>query len=229
LEFDLFNVDDPVEQMRRMREEILAQFHAIIPTTQEGLSAFIKAGFETLGKGEDAVKALLAQLDLEELTAGTFEDLLRRLAGYARSAKKEIEDATGETHQDRVLGVVRQITSMEVNELISEVSTIRVVVTQMLDLARDPAHNPMAGHYVLLGDYLSVNNLLARQQLTELIQIKLAVRQLFHPSSAVNNNAANVLLFNSTNAAPAPAASLSAQQLANYREAVSRARGRGVV
>lgn len=229
LEFDLFNVDDPVEQFRRMREDIFAQFNAVIPMTEEGIAAFIKAGFTALGQGEDAVKALLAQLDLEELTADTFQDLLRRLAGYAREAKKVIDDVKEDSREERVTGIVRQITFTEANELIDEVSTIREVVTQMLDLARDPAHNPMAGHYDLMGDYLTENNLLARQQLTELIQIKLAVRQLVQAPSAASGGATNVLLFGGTNSAQAPAGSLSPQELAKYRDSVSRAHGRGIV
>lgn len=229
LEFDLFNVDDPAEQFRRMREDILAQFNAVIPMTEEGISAFVKAGFNALGQGEDAVKELLAKLDLEELTADSFQELLRRLAGYARSAKQVIDDVTEESREDMVTGVVRQITFTEANELISEVSTIREVVTQMLDLARDPVNNPMAGHYDLMSGYLTENNLLARQQLTELIQIKLAVRQLVQQPRVAGDSATNVLLLGGTNAAQASAANLSAQQLANYRDAISRARGRGVV
>lgn len=228
LEFDLFNIDDPIAQMERMREEIKDKFGGIIPTTKEGIDAFIKSGFEALKGGEDAVKALLASLDLEELTADTFEDLLRRLAGFARQAKDKIDELDPDAEENLQVGTVRQITFTEANELIAEVSTIRTVVTQMLDLARDPDSNPMTAYYSDMSDYLSEGNLIARQQLTELIQIKLAVRQLAQQPRGNNTND-SVVFFNGSSGVQAPSTNLSRQELANYRDAVSRSRGKGVI
>lgn len=231
LEFDLFNVSDPAEQLKRIREDIFKEMNALIPLTQEGLDAFIKAGFTALQGGEDAVKALLANLNLEELTADQFKDLLRRLAGFARDAKETIDDAvddaTGETPEERRVGVVRQITFVQGNELIYEASTIRTVVTQMLGLMRESPASYALEYRNLMSDYYAQSFALERQQLSELIQIKMALREMLTQRSRAGNSG-NVVVIQG-DSARASSAFLQENEVAAFRRAESRARAIGIV
>lgn len=132
LEFDLFDVDDPVKQLERLRQEIRKDFGAIIPTTKEGIDALIKNGFNALMAGGDALSTFLASIDLEELTAEQFEDFLRSLEDMADKVQ-EVADEVGGDAEKIGVSIVKQITFQQANVLINEVATIREVVTQILN------------------------------------------------------------------------------------------------
>lgn len=133
LEFELFDVDDPVAQMERLRQEIRKDFGAIIPTTKEGLDRLVREGFAALMAGGDALKAFLASIDLEELTADQFENFLKFLEGLADQIEKKAEEVPGGGGEETGLSIVKQITFQQANVLINEVATIREVVTAILN------------------------------------------------------------------------------------------------
>lgn len=131
LEFDLFNVDSPVDQLRRLGEEIKKEFNAVIPQTQEGIEQFLREGFVAIQNGEDAVLAHLKRLDLEELTVDQFEELLRRLASLADQAGAHVDEIDKAADEIRVSNV-KGITLAVGNKQLDELKTIRVVATQIL-------------------------------------------------------------------------------------------------
>jgi len=135
LQFDLLDIDDPIEKLKKLQSEILKRFGAIIPTTKEEIDALIASGVDALLSGGDALKAFLASIDLEELTAAEFEELLKRLKDFGEEAAAQIEDAT-QAAEEITTSQVKSITFTQGNKLIDEVITMRVVLTQMLDTMR---------------------------------------------------------------------------------------------
>jgi len=135
LQFDLLDIDNPIEKLKKLQSEILKRFGAVIPTTKEEIDALIASGVDALLAGGDALKVFLASIDLEELTASEFEELLRRLKDFGKEAAAQIEGAT-QAAEEITTSQVKSITFTQGNKLIDEVITMRVVLTQMLDAMR---------------------------------------------------------------------------------------------
>jgi hypothetical protein len=135
LEFNLLDVDDPLTRLERFRQEIKKEFNAIIPDTTEAIDTLIKEGVTALLAGGDALKAFLASVDLEELTAEQFQDFLEFLKGIADDAKKAAKEITG-VDEEAGISVVKQITFQQANVMLNELATIREILTQMLDIFR---------------------------------------------------------------------------------------------
>lgn len=145
LEFELLNVDDPIKKLERLRAQILKQFNAIIPETRAGLDELIGQGFLALQSGGDALKDFLTKFGLEELIGSTeaatrqqLEDLLRTLRGFANDLSGSLDDV-GKQAEDLTISQVKSITYTQGNKFIDEITTIRIVVTQMLDQMRNSA------------------------------------------------------------------------------------------
>lgn len=137
LEFNLLDVTDPVTKLARLRQEILKEFGAIIPDTTEAIDQLIREGVAALLAGGDALKAFLASVNLEELTAEQFQDFLEFLKSIADQAKKAAgEPVPGDGTEEAIISVVKQITFQQANVMINELATIREVLTQMLELMR---------------------------------------------------------------------------------------------
>ncbi len=144
LEFELLNVDDPIKKLERLRAQILKQFNAIIPETRAGLDELIGQGFLALQSGSDALKDFLTKFGLEELIGSTeaatrqqLEDLLRTLRSFANDLSGSLDDV--EQAEDLTISQVKSITYAQGNKFIDEITTIRIVVTQMLDQMRNSA------------------------------------------------------------------------------------------
>ena len=145
LEFELLNVDDPIKKLERLRAELLKKFNSIIPTTKNGLDDLINQGFLAFQAGGDALKDFLTKFGLEELIGSTeaatrqqLEDLLRTLRGFANDLSGSLDDV-GKQAEDLTISQVKSITYFQGNKLIDEATTIRIVVTQMLDQMRNSA------------------------------------------------------------------------------------------
>lgn len=135
LEFDLFNIDNPVEQLDLLAKAINKQFGAILPQTEKGISDFVRKGFDAIKQGEEAVLALLAGINLEELTVDQFKALLLQLSGLAEQAGLEVDEINAVSKEIRT-GQVKSITFAQGNKLLDEIQTIRVVVTNIFDSLR---------------------------------------------------------------------------------------------
>lgn len=135
LEFDLFNIDNPVEQLDLLAKAINKKFGAILPQTEKGISDFVRKGFDAIKQGEEAVLALLAGINLEELTVDQFKALLLQLSGLAEQAGFQVDEINAASKEIRT-GQVKSITFAQGNKLLDEIQTIRVVVTNIFDSLR---------------------------------------------------------------------------------------------
>lgn len=130
LEFDLFNVDDPIKKLQRLQQSIQRQFGAIIPTTEEAIRNFISQGFAAIQAGGDALVNLLKSLDLEELTADQFAELLSLLNQFALEAQQQVDDIAG-VGEEIGISAVKAITFQQGNRIQDELATIRIGVTHI--------------------------------------------------------------------------------------------------
>lgn len=142
LRFNLFNIDDPIKKLDLLSKSIKEKFNAIIPTTEAGIRTLIEQGLAALEAGGQTLVDFLKSLDLEELTADQFRDLLQLLNQLANEAKSKVDDIS-DAASESVISQVRQITFEQGNAVIDNLVTSRIVLTnildaelQMLDIAR---------------------------------------------------------------------------------------------
>lgn len=136
LRFDLLNIDDPLKKLDLLAKGIRDKFKAIVPTTDAGIRDLIAKGLEALEAGGQTLVNFLKALDLEELTADQFRDFLQLLNQLANEAKSKVEDIGKATDEEITIAAVRQITYTQGNKLIDELTTMRIIQTQMLDIMR---------------------------------------------------------------------------------------------
>jgi DNA repair exonuclease SbcCD ATPase subunit len=138
LEFKLLDIDDPLKKLDKLRKEIAKDFGAIVPETKEGIDELIRNGVTALLAGGDALKAFLASVDLEELTAEEFENFLEFLKGIADEVQKAAEEVGG-AEEEIGISAIKAITFTQGNQLLNELATIREILTQELEIARASA------------------------------------------------------------------------------------------
>lgn len=132
LSFDLLNIDDPLKKLELLSKEVSKRFGAVIPQTQEAIDELLAQGTAALIAGGESLKTFLASINLEELTAEEFEELLKTLKNFADEATQQLEDAT-QTAEEITTSQVKSITFTQGNKLIDEVTTMRIILTQMLN------------------------------------------------------------------------------------------------
>lgn len=131
IKFDLLNIDDPIKKLDLLSKGIRDKFKAIIPTTDAGIRDLITQGLAALEAGGETLTEFLKSLDLEELTADQFRDLLQLLNNLANEAKNKvagIDDATTR------VALIRSITFEQGNRLLDENTTMRILQTNMVDI-----------------------------------------------------------------------------------------------
>jgi hypothetical protein len=138
LEFKLLDIDDPLKKLDKLRKEIVKDFGAMIPETKEGIDDLIKNGVAALLAGGDALKAFLASINLEELTAEEFENFLEFLKGLADEVQKTAEEVGG-AEEEIGISAIKAITFTQGNQLLNELATIREILTQELEISRASA------------------------------------------------------------------------------------------
>lgn len=133
---DFLGEDDPALKLEKLRARLNDEFDALIPDTEEQIRAFIQQGALALIQGGDAIKAFLASVGLEEITQDKLEELLRAMQGFVEDLNAEA-DHINDIKEDKLgFGEVKTITFQQGNRFIDEVISMRVILTQMLDVMR---------------------------------------------------------------------------------------------
>ena len=133
---DFLGEDDPATQLENLRARVNAEFGALIPQTEEQMRAFITQGAQALIAGGESIENFLRAFGLEELTKDQLEALLRSLQGFVSDMNDEAENIEKIKEDKLGFGEVKTITFQQGNKFIDEVITMRVILTQMLDVMR---------------------------------------------------------------------------------------------
>ena len=131
IKFDLLNIDDPIKKLDLLSKGIRDKFKAIIPTTDAGIRDLITQGLAALEAGGETLTEFLKSLDLEELTAAQFRDLLQLLNNLANEAKNKVDGIDDATTR---VSLIRSITFEQGNRLLDENTTMRILQTNMVDI-----------------------------------------------------------------------------------------------
>lgn len=137
LEFELLDVNDPIEKLNRFRAGLEKIGVAGLPETIEEIDAFVKAAFEALRLPADELANFLRQYGLDVLGKSEFEQFLRTLEGFVDDINKQADEIETVGPVGLSKTFVQQITLGQANTLINEISTMRVVVTGIFSLLRD--------------------------------------------------------------------------------------------
>lgn len=135
LTFDLLNVDEPTERFKAFSKEIEKRFGAILPQTQDELEKLLQSGLNALLAGGTELETFLASINLEELTADQFEAFLRQVRQFADDLKARGDSVT-DTEQEIKFSAVKAVTFQQGNKLIDEITSLRIVSTQILEEIR---------------------------------------------------------------------------------------------
>lgn len=170
LEFDLFDIDDPLKKLEKIREDLQDQFGALIPVLSNDIDAFIREGFRAVQGGASAVQDLLENLNLEELTADQFKDLLKTLESLADEAYGKVEaiDSATSGIEDIGASLTRSITYEQGNQWLNEATNSRMLLAEINEQINEIRNFISSGGFgaldstVLNSDLLS--NLLNSQQ-----------------------------------------------------------------
>lgn len=135
LTFDLLNVDEPMERFKAFSKEIEKRFGAILPQTQDELENLLQRGLNALLAGGTELETFLASINLEELTADQFEAFLRQVRQFADDLKARGDSVT-DTEQEIKFSAVKAVTFQQGNKLIDEITSLRIVSTQILEEIR---------------------------------------------------------------------------------------------
>lgn len=131
LTFDLLNVEDPIERFKAFSKEIEKRFGAILPQTQDELENLLQRGLNALLAGGTELETFLSSINLEELTADQFEAFLRQVRQFADDLKARGDSVT-DTEQEIKFSAVKAVTFQQGNKLIDEITSLRIVSTQIL-------------------------------------------------------------------------------------------------
>lgn len=127
-EFELFDIEDPVRQLERMREVLLQMGTDLPPALEQALSGADLSTEEGRRRVEQVIQQLFRQLQAGELTAedlggltlDQFQELLGQLEGTLDEAAREEEGRTGGFEQ------TRGITEITANRLTGRLTTLDV-------------------------------------------------------------------------------------------------------
>lgn len=136
LRFDIFDITDPVKQLAEFRKAITALGARNLPSSIEGLEQFARAAFNALALPADDFANFLSQYGLQDLGKSEFKSFLQRLEGFIDQINRQADDIETVGPVGLAKTFTQEITLGQANEMLSELSTIRIVLTQIFEFAK---------------------------------------------------------------------------------------------